>query len=94
MEEYPVWNNFADMFDTSNLSEWLKSVDVQSFVVFACGVLIMSLALRIMSLLFWPTVVVIGLLFFRNETFATLITDRVKQISHAVLNEILPAKME
>uniref|UniRef100_A0A182UN43 Uncharacterized protein n=1 Tax=Anopheles merus TaxID=30066 RepID=A0A182UN43_ANOME len=96
MEETAVWNHLAEMFDMTALTEWLQSVDMLSMVFFACGValfyFVMSMALRIMSLLFWPTVVIIGLLFFRNDSFAALVTETVKRVSETALREILPVQ--
>uniref|UniRef100_A0A182KCW6 Uncharacterized protein n=1 Tax=Anopheles christyi TaxID=43041 RepID=A0A182KCW6_9DIPT len=89
-------NHLANMFDMTILSEWLQSVDAISVVFFACGVtlfyLVMNMALRIIALLFWPTVVIIGLLFFRSESFAALVTETVKRVSETALREILPVQ--
>uniref|UniRef100_A0A182SAX0 Uncharacterized protein n=1 Tax=Anopheles maculatus TaxID=74869 RepID=A0A182SAX0_9DIPT len=75
MEESPIWNNFAEMFERTFISEWLQSLDVVAVMLFTCGVvlfyLVMNMALRIMSLLFWPTVVVIGLLYNKNPALVT-----------------------
>uniref|UniRef100_A0A182WQX4 Uncharacterized protein n=1 Tax=Anopheles minimus TaxID=112268 RepID=A0A182WQX4_9DIPT len=98
MEDKTVWDIFTDIFDSSNLTEWLQSIDVVPFIYFTCGVtllyLVMNTALRIMSALFWPAAIIIGLLFFRNENFAALVTEQVQHISQAAMSEILPVQEE
>uniref|UniRef100_A0AAG5DE30 Uncharacterized protein n=1 Tax=Anopheles atroparvus TaxID=41427 RepID=A0AAG5DE30_ANOAO len=82
MAENRVWAAVEDMLD---IPEWLQSADVLSILFFVTSVvlfyLVMTIALKAISVLFWPTAIIVGLLYFQNETFAAALADCVIRIT-------------